>query len=554
MRPILLFSILIIISNIVQAQDGSFDASFDLDGQLVTDINGGYEFCNDLIVLPDDKIISIGTSGSDIALVKYDVNGILESTYGNNGIKLLTISGGPNPAKAILQSDGSIIIYGNFTNIFPTELFILRIDSNGNLDNSFGTNGIVTTNFGNDGQYPGGIKLQSDGKIIISGTTENFSPLNSDIIVMRLNSNGSLDNTFGTNGQIIINVDLLDGSQTLDYGIDILFRDDGKIIVIGSSDISGNKIVLIRLNSNGTIDSSFGSSGLVVEMFNTNFDAWTCSALQSDNKIIIGGQSNDGNNDVFALARFEENGAYDNTFGSSGKVMNSVDNYSSYGKDILIQNDGKIILIGSVIDNTFNYAFAISRYNSDGTLDTSFDTDGTKSFTFNSSFPPNDANAVATQSSGKILIAGIVNNNSDNDIGIARIISSQNSFGISVSLKIYLEGSFNGVSLNSLLDLSQQLSHPYPASIHSGSESVSSEFFSSHTDIVDWVIVELRTNSDAASKVATRAAFLKEDGSIVDLDGISDVYFEGINSVNSHYIVIHQRNHISIMSSNPIGI
>ncbi len=362
MRLFLIFTVLFILANFIYSQDGSFDTTFDLDGQLVTDINGEWDSCNDILVQNDDKIIAVGTSGNDLAVLRYDLNGNFDLTFGTGGIKLVSLAGSPYPNKSVIQSDGKIIIFGSLTNAFPNELFLVKLKNNGDLDSTFGNNGIVLTNIGNDAQSAGGIKLQEDGKIIISGTTENYSPWNSDILLMRFNNDGSPDNTFGNNGQLLINIDEVEGNPTLDYGIEILLQTSGKIIVIGSTDISGSKVVLMRLNSDGSVDTTFGTNGYVFDFFSTTYDLFTCAAIQDDDKIIVGGQSG-GSSTKFALIRFEVNGAIDNSFRDLRKVMNTVDNFSAYAKDIVIQNDGKILLAGSIIDNTFNYAFAVARYN-----------------------------------------------------------------------------------------------------------------------------------------------------------------------------------------------
>ena len=126
---------------------------------------------------------------------------------------------------------------------------------------------------------------------------------------------------------------------------------------------------------------------------------------------------------------------------------------------------------------------------------------------------------------------------------------------ITFNLKTILEGPYASPNMSTALDLSSQLTHPY-SSIHSGTESVANAaFFASNPDIVDWVVVELRIGEAASTKVASRAAFLKADGSIVDLDGISDLAFKGLDPlITSYYIVVHHRNHLPIMSANLVPI
>lgn len=123
-----------------------------------------------------------------------------------------------------------------------------------------------------------------------------------------------------------------------------------------------------------------------------------------------------------------------------------------------------------------------------------------------------------------------------------------------INLTLFLEGPFNTTNMNANLDLSSQLTQPY-TSMYSGTESVASGFFTSHTDIVDWVLVELRTGTDASTKAAARACFIKSDGSIVDLDGSSAVDFIGLDpAITEYYAVVYHRNHLPVMSSIPVQV
>ncbi|MCB9219243.1 MAG: hypothetical protein H6610_07275 [Ignavibacteriales bacterium] len=122
---------------------------------------------------------------------------------------------------------------------------------------------------------------------------------------------------------------------------------------------------------------------------------------------------------------------------------------------------------------------------------------------------------------------------------------------LEINITTLLEGPYDtNEMMNTSLDLSTQLTHPY-GSKHSGNETVSSNFFGNHPEIVDWIVVELRTGTAANTKISSRAAFLKNDGSIVDIDGYSAVSFNGISSGN-YYVVVYHRNHLPIMSANPI--
>jgi N-acetylneuraminic acid mutarotase len=152
-----------------------------------------------------------------------------------------------------------------------------------------------------------------------------------------------------------------------------------------------------------------------------------------------------------------------------------------------------------------------------------------------------------------LYLFGGYGNDDENNVGD---LNSFWKFGVPslrIDLMTLLEGPYDSNHMmNTNLDLSSQLTHPY-VSIHSGNETVSTNFFTNNPDIVDWVVVELRSGTEESSKVASRAAFLKNNGSIVDIDGFSPVSFNGISSGN-YYVVVHHRSHLPIMSANPVLI
>ena len=168
---------------------------------------------------------------------------------------------------------------------------------------------------------------------------------------------------------------------------------------------TGYDMVVLRYNSNGTMDASFGTNGTVTVPFAGNsFDVARSVALQADGKIVVGGStSGAGTGNDFALVRLNSNGTLDTSFGSFGKVRTAVSSVNDDGYALAIQPDGKIVLVGAAMGLTND--FAIVRYEANGTPDLTFDGDGEVLVNFNHA---NSANAVAVQPDGKILVAGQV--------------------------------------------------------------------------------------------------------------------------------------------------
>jgi uncharacterized delta-60 repeat protein len=251
---------------------------------------------------------------------------------------------------------------------------------------------------GND--YGRAVALQSDGKIVVAGSSHNGST--DDFAVARYNHNGSLDTTFDSDGKVTTAI-----SSFNEGAYAVALQSDGKIIAAG---YSNGAFALVRYNNNGSLDTTFDNDGKVTTAIGSG-DLGFAVALQPDGKIVVAGASFNGIEDDFALARYKSNGSLDTTFDSDGKVtthFGSVDN----GRALAIQPDGKIVVAGFTVKSMTNNDFALARYNSNGSLDTTFDTDGKVTSEFGNS---ENALAMALQSDGKIIVAGTSYNNSSGE-------------------------------------------------------------------------------------------------------------------------------------------
>jgi uncharacterized delta-60 repeat protein len=282
--------------------------------------------------------------------------GDLDTTFGTGGRVTTDFSNNSDVGRCVaLQPDGKIIL-GGYARIGSNDNFALaRYNSNGSLDTTFGTNGRVTTDFSNNTDQGYSVALQPDGKIILGGFTLVGS--NRNFGLARYYENGSLDTTFGTNGRVTT-----DFSNNTDQGYSVALQPDGKIILGGYAYIgSNNNFALARYNSNGSLDTTFGTNGRVTTDFSNNNDASWSVALQPDGKIILGGYARIGSNDNFALARYYENGSLDTTFGTNGRVTTDFSNNTDQGYSVALQPDGKIILGGYAYIGS-NNNFALARY------------------------------------------------------------------------------------------------------------------------------------------------------------------------------------------------
>ncbi len=285
-----------------------------------------------------------------------------------------------------------------------------------------------------------GMVLQPDGKMILVGAVQIDTYGNYDFGVTRLNADGSLDTSFGTNGKKIISFDLggrdADDHLSLDQDIAtcVALQSDGKIVVGGYAQrgLGNFDFAVVRLNTDGALDTTFSSDGKAIVAFDyggAGDDRATGVAIQSDGKIVLVGycqKAQLGDNDI-ALARLKTDGSLDTSFTGDGRKFIGFNNNGAgddRGAAVTIQPDGRIVVVGyAQASGTGNDDFAIARVTTNGTLDRSFSGDGKKTVAFNLGGTGNDrATSVALQSDGGIVVAGSASSvDGDGDFAIARI-------------------------------------------------------------------------------------------------------------------------------------
>jgi len=429
------------------------DPGFGQGGTVTTDFPGttpGSASASVVQVQPwDQKIVVAGgaTAGVDqlgnpiyeFAVARYNPDGSLDSSFGDNG--LVTIPSNDAGAGFLaIQPDGKIIVAGNFAipNYSPssppmpgqfitTGSTITRLNSDGSLDDSFGIGGSEIKDF-----TLNNLVLEPDGKVVVAGnSTVDYSPL-----VARLNSDGSLDDSFGTGGEEIG----LSGNLAL--------QPDGKILLLGGyttgGGLSSNDVeagtegfTVTRLDANGNLDTSFGAGGTsVIDLGSgflpADFLGGGNLAVQSDGKIVVGGtfftsdsvEYANGEND-FVVARLDQDGNLDPSFGTGG--IQSIEGGLESG--MALEPDGKIVLVGTLQGNFSDNSSpaAVVRLDSDGNPDTSFGNYGERTDFFPVSADQliegigSGASSVAVQADGNIVIAG---NTTTSSWAVARLLGS----------------------------------------------------------------------------------------------------------------------------------
>ncbi len=390
-------------------KDAELDSTFGNDGKVITDF-GGTDQGRAVAVQKDGKIVVAGTSGSDFAVARYNTDGSLDASFGMGGLVITDFGGFDGGNAVAIQKDGKIVVAG-FAGDEDSVFAVARYNRDGSLDITFGVDGKVTTDFSADADIGNAVALQKDGKIVVAGRS------GSDFAVARYNTDGSLDITFGADGKVITDF----GGD--DEGNAVAMQKDGKIVVAGFTNVGGgdNNFSVARYNTDGSLDITFGVDGKVTTDFSADADRGNAVALQKDGKIVVAGFAGGEEDSVFVVARYNTDGSLDITFNPMGSLPGTVT--TDFGGDdegfaVAIQKDGKIVVAG------FSNAggdddFAVARYNTDGSLDVTFNPTGSLPGTVTTDLDGNDeGHAVALQKDGKIVVVGT----SDNDFAVARYV------------------------------------------------------------------------------------------------------------------------------------
>ena len=347
--------------------DGTIDNSFGNQGRSIIGFSEDGEYIESIAILPDGKILAAGWFGSygsiDIALLQYNPNGSLDSSFGINGIVITDIARFDYIYDMALQPDGKIVVAGDRVKDenFDTETsFTVRYMPNGSLDNSFGKRGIVITTYKSNTEIKS-VAVQPEGKIIIGGI---YWGVAHEYMLVRYRTDGSIDSSFGVNGiaRLSFGYDLGDYSELFDIAV----QADGKIIATGTNGVFEYHLVVARFTANGAVDSSFGGGkGYTSSFFEEGISYGSTVLIQEDGKILVAGDYHYDVISSFALLRLTETGLIDSSFGENGITLTSFENASGVtSHDALLQTDGKVVQVGNVIQGIPPYYYyAIARYN-----------------------------------------------------------------------------------------------------------------------------------------------------------------------------------------------
>jgi uncharacterized delta-60 repeat protein len=400
--------------------DGSLDASFGSGGQI---LGQGllFDSVHGITVQPDGKIVAVGSTfvpganpGRDFAVARVNADGSPDTGFGTGGEVTTLLAGNSaetDVANAVaIQPDGLLVVAGSQVipqGIDPSQhasfnFVAVRYTASGALDPTFASGGKFTTSFDGTVDAATAVVLQADHKIVLAGPTGNFG--SQSFSLLRLNPDGSLDTSFNGTGKQSTEL----GTDSAATGVAVLKT--GQLVVVGSvSSDTGHLFGLAAYNPDGSLDAGFGTAGTTTTTFVGPLSSEIKSVfVVAGGKILAVGNASNGVLQNVALARYDARGNLDPTFGMGGQVLTHFAGEFDRANSAVLQADGKILAVGSVLNGVL-----LVRYNPDGSLDTSFGKDGHVTTTNSLSFGANSGEAAGLQADGKILVAenGFVGHN-----------------------------------------------------------------------------------------------------------------------------------------------
>lgn len=324
--------------------------------------------------------------------------GDLDPSFDGNGKKTINFGGIDSANAVLVQSNGRIVVAGD--GAAANSFCVARLRANGAFDTTFGSGGRRTIDFGGDSGSLLGAALQPDGRIVLAGRSDL------QVAVARLNPSGSLDTTFSG-----------DGKKLFSWGgfseaTSVLVLPNGKILLAGFFGPEGGNIQVARLNANGALDNTFGTGGKAPVDFGGD-DFGLAMARQANGRIVVAGQSRVTGQSVGSavVTRLRASGTLDPDFGGNGRVTLPGDGIA---RAVLVQPDRQIVVAGNASGSAM---MTVTRLNPNGSLDATFDGDGTATIDFGAT--ADLAGGAVRQPDGKIVVAG--STQAAGDVAVGRL-------------------------------------------------------------------------------------------------------------------------------------
>ena len=338
--------------------------------------------------------------------------GDLDGSFGSGGTKTTNWGGASDVAfDVLIQPEGMIVVAGQTDVGGNYDLAVARYRPGGAVDGGFSGDGRVRTAVGSANDYGRAVALQDDGKLVVVGEVYRGAADGYDFGIVRYTRRGKLDGTFGGDGKVLTTF-----SAGADSAEDVVVQPDGRIVVAGYVGNPGatEDFGVARYKPNGSLDTSFGGDGKVRVDFNSSIDGAFALTLQPDGRIVVAGSVGLGDG-KFGVIRLLPSGRLDGKFSGDGRAHTDISTGADSGYGVAVQDDGRIVLVGNVGD----LDFGVVRFTRAGKLDDTFSGDGKRRIDFNAGL--DQADAVAIQPNGKIVVVGKARIGADDDFAVARL-------------------------------------------------------------------------------------------------------------------------------------
>lgn len=428
MRAIRALVVLSILGQCVSAQPGTLDPTFAQDGQFIQDFGAQDNLTKVRVRQADQKIVAVGTAltpafAGQLLVMRFLPDGTPDPDFSDDGVVLITDFNESYAYDLYFQADGKTVVAGTRADAdYQFSMLVIRLNDDGSLDPTFGTNGFSEpeVSVGEDIAYS--VVPLEDGRMLLAGTARDSEERNQPVVV-RLNEDGTMDDTFGTDGIATVPITGIDNKFW-----NLAQQSDGSIVASGHLDmgltVSGQfnfDVLVARFTSEGTLDGTFGTDGVVTKAISDELvESAFGMAMDGSDKIILCGYTTnvDFSYDAY-LMELDPDGGVESAFGSDGLVIFDHAVQDAF-TGMVLQPDGKILVCGISGGFFFDpHDQLVARFGTDGSLDGSF---GTSGFTLmNAMGYFDEANAITLQGDAKILVAGKANNGNQNDIAVTRL-------------------------------------------------------------------------------------------------------------------------------------
>jgi uncharacterized delta-60 repeat protein len=402
------------------------DTTYGSGGSYVAADSGNDLYVNAMALLANDKVLIAGGSGTNMIVQRLNADGSLDTTFGTNGTA--TIANGGQAGGISIYSDGRIGVAGGWTDSSSSHLNVVRLSADGVLDTTYGTSGLASiSNNTNNGLYAHGLIILSDGSAVVGANSPN--PVQNRVLIARFTPTGSIDTTFGTGGT----------GQTIFAGNgeanprDLVARPGGGYFVPGqgfAAVTSESDSMVVAFNAAGQLDTTFNGTGFTMTDVGHRPAVANASALQSDGKLVAVGRictpniCSTGPNslDKSVVVRYLASGALDTSFGTGGSVTIT----GMFNATAIAIDSSQRIVVGGVGLSTFNGgpkpSMAFARLTSSGTMDSAFN--GGSTLVVQANNADEEVAAIALQGSGRIVGAGFVKPSAWKDSAFVGITSA----------------------------------------------------------------------------------------------------------------------------------